>query len=150
MAAEAIVAPVPYADVNSTRLWYEERGSGDAVVFLHAGLLDSRQWDRQLETFAPHYRAVAYDVRGYGRSPAPEVAYRLHEDLLRLLDALGIERAAFVGNSMGGKTAIDAALAQPERVSALVAVGAAMSGFSFRAYSDDQAARAEAAWEAGD
>ena len=51
---------------------------------------------------------------------------------------------------MGGKTAIDATLAAPERVTALVAVGAAVSGLSFRAYSDDQGARAEAAWMAGD
>jgi len=150
MAAEAIVAPMPYADVNGAQLWYEERGSGDAVVFLHAGLLDSRQWERQLETFGERYRAIAYDTRGYGRSPAPTEPYRLHEDLLGLLDALGLERATFVGNSMGGKTAIDATLAGPERVAKLVAVGAAVSGISFRAYDDDQNARGEAAWEAGD
>jgi pimeloyl-ACP methyl ester carboxylesterase len=150
MAPEAIVAHVPYADVNGRQLWYEENGAGDAVVFLHAGLLDSRQWKRQLETFGERYRAIAYDARGYGRSPAPTEPYRLHEDLLGLLDALGLERATFVGNSMGGKTAIDATLAAPERVSALVAVGAAVSGISFRAYNDDQGARAEAAWEAGD
>ena len=87
---------------------------------------------------------------GYGRSPAPTAPYRLHEDLVGLLDALGIERAALVGNSMGGKIAIDAALADPDRVSALVLVGAAVSGCSFRAYSDEQGERAEAAWNAGD
>ena len=141
---------MPYADVNGTQLWYDERGSGDAVVFLHAGLLDSRQWERQLETFGERYRAIAYDVRGYGRSPAPPEPYRLHEDLLGLLDALGLGRAAVVGNSMGGKTAIDATLAAPERVAALVAVGAAVSGVGFRAYSDEQGERAETAWNAGD
>jgi 3-oxoadipate enol-lactonase len=141
---------MPYADVNGARLWYEERGTGSAVVFLHAGLLDSRQWERQLETFSPRFRAIAFDTRGYGRSPAPEEPYRLHEDLLGLLDALGLERAVLVGNSMGGKTAIDATLAAPNRVSALVAVGAAMSGRPFRAYSDEQGERAEAAWMADD
>jgi pimeloyl-ACP methyl ester carboxylesterase len=150
MAAEAIVALVPYADVNGRQLWYEENGAGDAVVFLHAGLLDSRQWERQLRTFGARYRAIAFDARGYGRSPAPTAAYRLHEDLLGLLDALGVQQALLVGNSMGGKTAIDATLAAPDRVSALVAVGAAVSGISFRAYDDDQSARGEAAWEAGD
>jgi pimeloyl-ACP methyl ester carboxylesterase len=150
MAAEAIVAPMPYVDVNGTQLWYEENGSGDAVVFCHAGLLDSRQWERQLETFGEHYRAVAYDVRGYGRSPAPTEPYHPHRDVLGLLDALGIEQAALVGNSMGGAIEIDAALAAPGRVTALVPVGSAISGFGFRAYSDDQAARAEAAWMGGD
>jgi 3-oxoadipate enol-lactonase len=141
---------MPYAEVNGARLWYVERGSGDPVVFLHAGLLDARQWERQLETFSRRYRAIAFDTRGYGSSPAPEEPYRLHDDLLGVLDALGLERAALVGNSIGGKTAIDATLARPDRVSALVAVGAAMSGFPFRAYSDEQGERAEAAWEAGD
>ena len=141
---------MPYAHVNGTQLWYEERGSGDPVVFLHAGLLDSRQWAHELESFAPSHRAVAYDVRGYGRSPAPTAPYRMHEDLVGLLDALGIERAALVGNSMGGKIAIDATLADPGRVSALVLVGAAVSGMGFRAYSDEQGERAEAAWNAGD
>ena len=150
MAAEAIVARMPYADVNGGRLWYEERGSGEAVVFLHAGLLDSRQWERQLATFGERYRAIAFDARGYGRSPAPTEPYRMHEDLVGLLDALAVERAAFVGNSMGGQTAIDATLAEPGRVASLVAVGAAVSGLSFRAYSDEQNARGEAAWEYGD
>ncbi len=150
MAAEAIVAPVPYAHVNGARLWYDERGGGDPVVFLHAGLLDSRQWARQLETFSPRYRAIALDARGFGRSEQPTDPYRRHEDVLGLLDALGIDRAVLVGNSVGGKAAIDAALARPDRVQALVAVGAAISGFSFRAYSDEQGERAEAAWNAGD
>ena len=147
---EAIVAPVPFADVGDTQLYYEERGSGEAVVFLHAGLLDSRQWERQLETFGRRYRAVAFDVRGYGRSPAPTAAYAPYEDLLALLDTLDIVRAALVGNSMGGAIEIDAALAQPDRVTALVPVGPGLGGFPFRAYSDEQGARAEAAWEAGD
>jgi pimeloyl-ACP methyl ester carboxylesterase len=141
---------VPYADVNGTRLYYEDRGSGDAVVFLHAGLLDSRQWERQLETFSPRYRAIAFDVRGYGHSPSPTEPYRPYEDLLALLDALGIEHAALVGNSMGGAIEIDAALARPGRVNALVPVGSGLAGFPFRAYSAEQGARAEAAWNAGD
>jgi 3-oxoadipate enol-lactonase len=141
---------MPYANVNGTQLFYREQGSGDAVVFLHAGLLDSRQWERQLETFSPRYRAIALDVRGYGRSPAPTEPYRPYEDLLGLLDALEIEHAALVGNSMGGAIEIDAALAQPERVSALVPIGSGLAGFQFRAYSDEQGARAETAWNAGD
>jgi pimeloyl-ACP methyl ester carboxylesterase len=135
-----------YAHVNGTRLYYEERGSGNAVVFLHAGLLDSRQWERQLETFSRRHRAIAFDVRGYGRSPAPTAPYAPYEDLLALLEVLDIEQAALVGNSMGGAIEIDAALAQPERVSALVPIGSGLAGFDFRAYSDDQNARAEAAW----
>jgi pimeloyl-ACP methyl ester carboxylesterase len=140
---------VPYADVNGTRLYYEERGSGDAVVFLHAGLLDSRQWERQLETFSPRYRAIAFDVRGYGRSPAATAPFGPYDDILGLMDALGIAQAALVGNSMGGAIEIDAALTSPGRVAALVPVGSGLGGFEFRAYSEEQEARAEGAWNDG-
>jgi pimeloyl-ACP methyl ester carboxylesterase len=135
--------------VNGTQLWYDERGSGEPVVFLHAGALDSRQWERQLATFSPRFHAIAFDARGYGRSPAPTEPFRPHEDLLGLLDSLEIERAALVGNSMGGAVSIDATLTAPGRVSALVAVGPGLAGFTFRAFTDEQDARGDAAWEAG-
>jgi 3-oxoadipate enol-lactonase len=93
---------VPYADVNGAQLWYEERGSGDAVVFLHAGLLDSRQWARQLETFSPRYRAVAFDARGYGRSAQPTEPFSRHQDVLGLLDAGALARAREGGHNLGG------------------------------------------------
>jgi pimeloyl-ACP methyl ester carboxylesterase len=143
--------PVAYVEVNGTKLWVEQRGSGRAVVFLHAGLMDSRQWDAQLESFAAAgYEAIAFDVRGYGRSDPPTELFLPAEDLAALLDTLGVEEAAFVGNSMGGKVALDFALLQPDRVSALVLVCAAVGGYDFRAYSDEQGARAQAAWDAGE
>ena len=140
-----------HVEVNGTRLWVERRGSGRAVVFLHAGLMDSRQWEAQLESFAAAgYEAIAFDVRGYGRSDPPTELFLPAEDLVALLDVLGVDEAAFVGNSMGGKVAIDAALLQPQRLTALVLVCAAVGGYDFRAYSDEQGARAQAAWEAAD
>nr|MBA2511214.1 alpha/beta fold hydrolase [Rubrobacteraceae bacterium] len=62
---------------------------------------DSRMWDGQFEPFAQHYRTIRHDMRGFGRSPMVEGPYSHHADLLALLDALEIDRAAFVGCSMG-------------------------------------------------
>lgn len=120
-------------EVNGTRLCYEVDGPGDApaLVFVHGFSLDTRMWDRQVEAFAGRYRVVRYDLRGFGRSAIPEagVHYQHHDDLRALLDTLGIERAVVVGLSLGGAVALDFVLRQPERVRALVLVGAVVPGF---------------------
>ncbi len=109
-------------------LWHESTGDGPAVVFLHAGIADSRMWNPTL----PGRRVVRYDLRGYGRSPAPDRPFAHHRDLRDLMDALSIARATLVGASMGGAAAIHFALEWPERVDALVLVGSAVDGYEFR------------------
>ena len=73
---------------------------------------------------------IRYDMRGCGRSEAPaNLPFSHHDDLRRLLDYLGIERALFTGCSIGARTVIDFALAHPERVRALALVCPSISGF---------------------
>jgi pimeloyl-ACP methyl ester carboxylesterase len=131
-----------FVEVEAGRLYVEEAGSGDAVVFLHPGLWDSRTWDPQFASFAERYRVLRLDARGYGRSsrPAPGVPYSHARDLLAVFDDAGIERAALVGCSMGGSTAIDFTLVHPDRVTALVLAAAGPSGF-------EGTPEQEAAWE---
>lgn len=71
---------------------------------------------------------MRYDLRGYGASPLPGGPFSYVDDLHALLDHLGIERAALVGNSFGGRIVLDYALEHPERTRALVLVAAALSG----------------------
>ena len=120
-----------FAEVNGARLWYEVAGSGPAVVLLHGHLIDSGQWDEQLPAWSREFRVVRYDARGFGRSDLPEGPFAYHADLRGLLDALGIARAALVGCSGGGMTAIDLALEDPARVSGLVLVGTGLAGHPF-------------------
>ena len=112
----------------------EAAGEGVPVVLLH-GVTATRRYvvhgSRLLERGG--HRVVAYDARGHGESsPAPEpTAYEyadLVDDLAAVLDHVGWERAALVGNSMGAATAMAFALARPERVSALVQVTPAYAG----------------------
>ena len=110
------------AHVHGAALAYETRGAGHPLVLIHAGIADRRMWDDQVDAFAERYRVVRYDARGFGQSDAPVGAFSQHDDLLGLLDALGIERAHLVGVSMGSKTALSAALAAPTRVTSLVIV----------------------------
>jgi 3-oxoadipate enol-lactonase len=113
---------MPFADVGGKELWYEEAGSGPALVLTHAGVADSSMWDELVEPLAERHRVIRYDLPGYGRSllqPGP----RSHVDDLRaLLDRLGVERASMVGLSHGGRVDLEFALEHPERVDALVLV----------------------------
>jgi len=99
-------------------------GEGPAILLLHNGLCGRRMWDRQMETFAARHRVVRCDLPGFGDAPAPDGPFSFAGDALALLDELGIDRAAVVGNSLGGRVAVDLCLTAPDRVSALVLVGA--------------------------
>jgi 3-oxoadipate enol-lactonase len=109
-----------------------DEGASDRppILLLHAGIADSRAWD----ALAPRlveagYRVVRYDRRGFGRTVTEDVEFSNRADLVAVLDALGIGRAALVGNSQGGQIAFDAAIEHPERVAAVVGVGAGLGGF---------------------
>ncbi len=104
-------------------LHYEERGSGLPVVLLHGYPLDHTLWRAQMAALGDAYRVIAPDLRGHGASPAPEGEYRmdlLAADVAALLDRLGVERAVWVGHSMGGYVALAALRTMPERVAGLV------------------------------
>jgi 3-oxoadipate enol-lactonase len=109
-------------------LHHERAGEGRAVLLFHCALCDGRQWDRQMETFAREFQVVRFDIPGFGHSPFPRSAFSLADDALALLDELGIEQTALVGNSMGGDIAIDVTLTAPDRVWALVLVDAGHPG----------------------
>jgi pimeloyl-ACP methyl ester carboxylesterase len=104
---------------------HDEAGRGPAVVLLHAGIADRRMWAEHLEPLgAAGYRVVAVDLPGFGEAaPAPgeQAPWR---DVVETMDALGIDRAALVGNSFGGAVALRVAVVSPERVSALALVSA--------------------------
>ncbi|MEO7003028.1 MAG: alpha/beta fold hydrolase [Ktedonobacterales bacterium] len=115
-------------DANSARFAYAVSGAGHPFTLLHAGIADSRMWDDQVPTFAQHYRVIRYDARGFGRTEFPAVPYSTSEDVCAIIDALGVEKTYLLGCSMGGGVALDFALSQPDRVDALILVGAGISG----------------------
>lgn len=125
-------------------------GSGPAVLLLHAGVCDRRMWDRQMETFAPAHRVIRCDLPGYGDLPLGEGPYSYSDEVVALLDELGVERAALVGCSLGGRVAVDVCLAAPERVSALVLVAPGRPDWEWSETARESWRRQEEAFEAGD
>lgn len=95
---------------------------------MHAAVGDRRLWDGQVGAFSERYRVVRYDLRGYGESPLPGGPFSYVTDLSSIFEHFGFERAALVGNSLGGKVALEFALTHPERVSALVLVAPGLGG----------------------
>jgi pimeloyl-ACP methyl ester carboxylesterase len=119
-----------FAEVNSTRLYYEIAGSGHPLVLIHGSTLETRMWDDQFATFAQHYTVVRYDLRGFGQSALPTgEPYARHDDLKTLLDDLEIAHAYILGLSMGGSIAVDFALAYPQATDALILVGSRLGGW---------------------
>ncbi len=129
--------------------WLVEEGEGRPVVLIHGGLGDRRMWDDVAPLLARSYRVVRFDLPGFGGRPA--AAFAPPEVVADALDRLGLEQAALVGLSFGGRIAIDATLALPERVSALVAVAPGLSGAAVgNPYSPEQERAFEEAFAAGD
>jgi 3-oxoadipate enol-lactonase len=145
----ASAAKVGFEVVNGGRLFVEITGSGSPVVLIHSGITDSRSWDPQVAAFAARYRVLRYDVRGMGRSDVGHGSYSNVDDLVALLDAVGIERAALVGVSMGGSLALDVALEHSARVAALVLVGSGISGSQWPAAFRARVADIDALFERG-
>ena len=116
--------PERYIDVPGGRLAVHDFGDGPAVVLLHANIVDSWAWE-PLTPFLldAGYRVVAFDRRGIGSSTSDDVEFSHRADTLAVLDTLGLEQAALVGNSVGGQVAIDTAIESPERIAAVVSMG---------------------------
>jgi pimeloyl-ACP methyl ester carboxylesterase len=102
---------------------FAEAGAGPPVVFLHGLGGTSASWAADLEALSSRYRCIAWDAPGYGDSPpaaAPLTFAALADEVVALLDALGIGRASLVGLSLGGMVAQHTALRHPSRVDRLV------------------------------
>jgi pimeloyl-ACP methyl ester carboxylesterase len=128
----------------------EVAGDGPAVALVHEGICDSRMWDSQWEQWSKSYRLLRIDLRGFGRSPLPAESYSHARDVIEALEEHGLARAALVAVSLGGRVALEVALARPELVSALVLVAPGLPGHEWSDELRAQWAAEEAAFEAGD
>jgi pimeloyl-ACP methyl ester carboxylesterase len=120
---------VPFALTDDgVRLHYEETGSGTPLIFVHEFAGDHRSWEPQLRHFGRRYRAITYAARGYPPSDVPEspTAYsqaRAADDILAVLDHLGIDRAHVCGLSMGGFATLHFGFRHPTRAKSLCVAG---------------------------
>ena len=107
-------------------------------------------WDPQWETYSRAHRVVRYDQRGFGRSPIGPGRFSHARDLVELIEQQALESVSLVGVSMGGRVALEVALARPELVEALVLVGAGLPGHEWSAEMKAADAAEKAALARGD
>ncbi|MFI1046256.1 alpha/beta fold hydrolase [Streptomyces griseoruber] len=119
---------MPQLEVDGAPLTYDDEGprdgGGTPLVFVHGWTANRRRWDHQVAHFAETRRVVRFDLRGHGESGGAGVrtVAELAQDLVALLDHLGIERCVLVGHSMGGMIAQTVALSHPGRVERMILV----------------------------
>jgi pimeloyl-ACP methyl ester carboxylesterase len=117
---------LPFFYNDGLRLFYEVTGSGEqTVIWLHEFAADYRTWEAQVRYFSRDYRCVTVNARGYPPSDVPEggsdyTYEKQRDDVLALMNHLGVETAHIVGLSMGAYTGLQFALAYPERTASLV------------------------------
>ena len=106
------------------KLYYRETGQGEPVIILHGLFGAGDNWLSVARLLEEEYRVILPDAQNHGQSPhSPEFNYQtMVGDLAELLDELGLESALFVGHSMGGKAAMNFAVAHPDRVQKLAVV----------------------------
>lgn len=137
-------------EARDSKIYYDTTGTGPSVLFIHAGVADSRMWNAQCDMIDDH-RLVRFDMRGFGRSVLGSQPFTHRDDALAVLDRLEIETAVVVGCSIGANIALQLADEAAERVSGLVLVGADAPGFeSGIDYESPEWPEAIRAFKAGD
>ncbi|MBU3674943.1 MAG: alpha/beta fold hydrolase [Solirubrobacteraceae bacterium] len=117
---------MPHAEINGQSIHYEDSGGdGPAIVFSHGFFMSGAMFEPQVEALKDRYRCITWDERGHGQtvtSPEPFSYWDSADDLVGLLDHLGIDQAVMAGMSQGGFLSLRAALAHPSRARALILI----------------------------
>ena len=136
--------------IRGTLLHVEYHPGGRPLILLHAGITDSRMWDRQMAVLVPEFTVLRYDLRGFGLSELPPVPYAHHDDLHDLMGVFDIPSAIVAGASYGGNVASSLALEYPELVDALILVNSLVGNPSASDALREGWAEAEEALDRGD
>jgi pimeloyl-ACP methyl ester carboxylesterase len=113
---------------DGTKLHCEEAGSGTPIVFVHEFAGDYRTWEPQMRYFSRTHRCITFSARGYPPSDVPEDPARYGQDIacddvVAVMDALGVDKAHIVGHSMGAYTALHVGILHPRRCISVTAAG---------------------------
>jgi pimeloyl-ACP methyl ester carboxylesterase len=106
------------ANINGLSIHYIDRGKGTAILFIHPPVLTCLNFTHQLQELSPHFRTIAFDIRGHGKSQLSKhaVTYPLIvEDIKQLMDRLSIDKFFLCGYSTGGSVVLEFLLTHPDR-----------------------------------
>lgn len=118
--------------LNGASIHYEIAGQGEPLLFIHAGLADSRMWESQFDAFRESNQVIRYDLRGSGQSSPQEGYFAHREDLIALLDHLQVKQVHGIGNADGARVLLELASIQPERLSSMILIAPIIEGYPWR------------------
>lgn len=132
-----------FADVNGMRIHYHDLGRGEPLIMIHGGGPGAGGWSnysRNAEVLSRQFRVLVIDLPGFGKSSKKSATGSVFEFMsdavLGLMEALKLDKASFVGNSLGGGTSLKFCVRFPERVNRLILMGTAGSLPIFTAVSE--------------
>lgn len=111
---------------------YIEQGVGEPLILLHGNGEDGTYFEHQMKPLAEHFRVIALDTRGHGKSPRGDAPFNIRQfadDLLAFMDEHSIQKAHLLGFPDGGNIAMVFALANPDRIGKLILNGANLDPF---------------------
>src|SRR6266404_2366351 len=114
---------MPYSNASGVKIWYEVKGDGPAMVLIHANPFDHDLWMYQSAHFSTWFKVVGIDIRGYGRSSKVTTPYALKDmanDVVGVMQDLGLSRAVLGGCSVGSGIALLLALDRPDLFDAVI------------------------------
>ena len=125
-----------FINISDGNLFYQKKGNGPPILFLHGLCLDHRMWEDQVNYFSDSFTCISIDLRGFGKSSVPgSTPYSFHADINTLLDSLHIEEpVVLIALSMGGKAAVNFSLAYPHKTKALILADVAIDGYNFEEF----------------
>jgi pimeloyl-ACP methyl ester carboxylesterase len=127
MAQSTDTVPDQFANIDDVKIHYKIYGKGDPLFLLHGSMESIRDWSKQINEFAKHYKVIAMDNRGHGMSTFTDrkLDYALlSEDVVKLMDQLKIDSAHIIGFGDGGIIGLYLAINHPQKVRKLIAIGA--------------------------
>ena len=128
---------MPYLEQEERKIYYEQQGQGELIILIHGLGLCSESWLDLPELLAKKFTVVTYDLRGHGKSFAPDTGYSYREqvnDLKALITELDHKRLHILSHSLGGAVAVKYALDQPDVVKSLILAAPHVVGY--RDYQD--------------
>ena len=114
-----------YEADSGNRLWYEERGAGTPIVFIHGWCMSSAVWRLQQEGLSDSFRVITIDLPGHGKSPPPAGGFHIKGcavDMVGLFEFLQLRKALLAGWSLGSLIALESCVYLRERLSGLVLI----------------------------
>jgi 3-oxoadipate enol-lactonase len=120
-----------YTETGGNKIFYEVRGAGDPVILLNGAMANTTSWNLQLPALlANNYKVILMDFVGQGQSDKPRTKYRMIQhidEVAAVLDAVGVEKAHYVGVSYGGEVALLCGINAPKRIRSLVVANSVSS-----------------------